>query len=54
MGKKTNKPFKLISVDPNLNKFKINGVDVSLGPDDIKMKANFYDFSKRLFCLLLL
>ena len=46
MGKQTNKQFKLISVDPSSNKFKINGVGVSLVPNGIKMKGKFYDFSK--------
>ena len=46
MGKQTNKQFELISVDPNSNKFKINGVDVSLVPDGIKMKGKVYEFSK--------
>ena len=46
MGKQTNKQFRLISVDPNSNKFKINDVDVSLVPDGIKMKGKVYDFSK--------
>ena len=46
MGKQTNKQFELISVDPNSNKFKMNGVDVSLVPDGIKMKGKAYDFSK--------
>ena len=46
MGKQTNKQFELISVDPNSNKFKINGVDVSLVPDGIKMKGKVYHFSK--------
>ena len=46
MGQQTNKKFQLISVDPNSNKFKINGVDVSLVPDGIKMKGKVYDFSK--------
>ena len=46
MSKRTNKQFELISVDPNSNKFKKNGVDVSLVPDGIKMKRNVYDFSK--------
>ena len=36
MGKQTNKQFQLISVDANSNKFKINGVDVSLVPDGKK------------------
>ena len=46
MGKQTNKQFELISVDPNSNKFKMNGVDLSPVPDDIKMKGEVYDFSK--------
>ena len=46
MGKQTKKLFELISVDPNSNKFKVNGVDVSLVPDGIKMKCKVYDFSK--------
>ena len=46
MAKQTNKQFKIISVDPNSNKFKINGVDVSLFPDGIKMKGKVSDFSK--------
>ena len=46
MVNQTNKQFELISVDPNSNKFKINGVDVSLVPDGIKMKGKVYDFSK--------
>ena len=29
MGKQANKQFELISIDPNSNKFKINGLDVS-------------------------
>ena len=48
MGKQTNKQFQLKSVYPNSNKFKINGVDVSLVPDGIKMKGKVYDFSKGL------
>ena len=46
MVQQTNKQFQLISVDPNSNKFKLNGVDVSLVPDGIKMKGKVYDFSK--------
>ena len=46
MGKQANKQFELLSVDPNSNKFKINGIDVSLVPEGIKMKVKFYDFSK--------
>ena len=45
MSKQTNKQFELISVDPYSNKFKINGVDVTLVPDGIKMKGKVYDFS---------
>ena len=40
MGKQTNKQFELISVEPNSNKFKINGVDESLVPDSIRMKKS--------------
>ena len=46
MGKKTNKQFEFISVDPNSNKFRVNGVDASLDPDGIKMKGKVDDFSK--------
>ena len=46
MGKQTNKQFELISVDPNSNKFKMNGIDVSLVPNGIKMKGKVYYFSK--------
>ena len=46
MGKQTNKQFQLLSVDANSNKFKINGVDVPLVPDGIKLKGKVYDFSK--------
>ena len=46
MGKQTNKQFELISVEPNSNKFKINGVDLSLIPDGIKTKDKVYEFSK--------
>ena len=46
IGKQTNKQFELISVDPYSNKLKINGVDVSVVPDGIKMKGKVYDFSK--------
>ena len=46
MGKQTTKQFELVSVDPNSNKFKINGVDVFLVSDGIKMKGKVYDFSK--------
>ena len=46
MGKQTNKQFELISVDPNSNKFKINGIDVSLVPDGIKIKDSIYNFSR--------
>ena len=44
MGKQTNIQLELKSVDPNSNKFKINGVDVSLVPDGIKIKSRFDDF----------
>ena len=46
MGKQTNKQLELKSVDPNSNKFKINGVDVSLAPNGIKEKGRVYDFSR--------
>ena len=46
MGKQRNNQFQLKSVDANSNKFKINGVDVSLVPDGIKKKGKVYDFSK--------
>ena len=46
VGKRTNKQFRLILVDPISNKFKINDVDVSLVPDGIKIKGKVYDFSK--------
>ena len=46
MGKQTNNQFQLITVDAISNKFKINGIDVSLVPDGIKMKGKVYDFSK--------
>ena len=45
-GKQTNKQFEIKTVDPNSNKFKTNDVDVSLGPNAIKMKGKVYDFSK--------
>ena len=44
MGKQTNKQLELKSVDPNSNKFIINGVDVSLTPNGIKVKGRVYDF----------
>ena len=46
MGKQTNKPFGLKSSDLNSNKFKLNGIDVSLVPDGMKMKSKVYDFLK--------
>ena len=46
MGKQTNNQFQLLSVDANSNKFKLNGVDVSLVPDGMKMKGKVYYFSK--------
>ena len=45
MGKQTNKQLELKSVDQNSNKFKINGLDVSLTPNGIKVKGRVY-FSK--------
>ena len=36
---KKNKQFELMSVDPNSNKFKINGVVVYLVPDGKKWKV---------------
>ena len=50
MGKQTNKQFELKSVGPNSNKFKINGIDVSLVPNGIKMRGKFYDFLRALIC----
>ena len=52
MVKQTNNQFQLISVDANSNKFKLNGVVVSLVPDGIKMKGNVYDFSKGFAILI--
>ena len=46
IAKQTIKQFRLMSVDPNSNKFKINDVDVSLVPDGIEIKGKVYDFSK--------
>ena len=46
MGKQTNEQLELKSVDPNSNKFKINGVDVSPAPNGIKVNGRFYDFSR--------
>ena len=46
MCKQTNKQFELLSSDPNSNKFKINGINVSLVHDGIKMKGKIYDFFK--------
>ena len=46
MGKQTYKQFELISLDPNANKFKINGVDISPVLDGIKKNCKIYDFSK--------
>ena len=54
MCKQTNKHFELISVDRSSNKFKINGIDVSLVPDAIKMsKVKSIIFLRALLCLLL-
>ena len=46
MGKQTNKQLELKSVDPNSNKLKMNGVDVSLAPNGIKVNGRVYDFSR--------
>ena len=46
MGKQTNKQLELKSVDPNSNKFKINGVDVSLAHNGIKVNGRVNDFSR--------
>ena len=46
MGKQTNKQFEVIPIDPNSNKFKKNGFDVTLVTDGIKLKGKLYDFSK--------
>ena len=40
MGKQTNKQLELKSIDPNSNKFKVNGVDLSLAPNDLKIKSS--------------
>ena len=45
MGIQSNTKLQLISVDANSNKFKINGVDLSLVSDGIKMKGKVYGFS---------
>ena len=42
MGKQTNKQLELKPVDPNSNKFKINGIDVSLTPNGIKVKGLWF------------
>ena len=52
MGKKTNKQFELISVDPNSNKFKVYDIDISLVPDGIKLKGKVYDFLKGSFMFI--
>ena len=46
MGKQTNKQFELTSVDPNSNKIKITGIDVSLVADGIKVEGKVYYCSK--------
>ena len=51
--KQTIEQLELKSVDPNSNKFKIIEVDVSLVPDDIKMKSKVYDFSKGLLLMFI-
>ena len=40
MGKQTNKQLELKSIDPTSNKFKINGIDVSLPLNGIKIKKS--------------
>ena len=54
MVKQTNKQFHLISADPNANKHKINGADVSLLPDGERRKLKSMIFLRALLCLLLL
>ena len=54
MCKQTNKQLELKSVDPNSNKFKINGVDVSLTPNGVNVKGRVYDFLGVSLCLLLI
>ena len=44
--RQTNKQLELKSSDPNSNKFKINGVDLSLAPNGIKIKSRIYHFSR--------
>ena len=44
MGKQTNKQFELESVDPNSFKCKINGKNVSLVPDETKIKSKICGF----------
>ena len=46
VGKQTKKHLEIKSIDPNSNKFKINGVDVSLAPNGIKVNGRVYDFSR--------
>ena len=38
--------MELLSFDSNSNKFKINGVDLSLAPNGIKIKTRVYHFSR--------
>ena len=52
MGKPTNKQVELISVDPTSKKFTINGIDVSLVPDVIKLKSKVYNFSMGLLMFI--
>ena len=52
MGKQSNKQFELLSLDPNSNKFKVSGIDVSLVPDGTKMKGRVYDLSKGFFMFI--
>ena len=50
MGELTNKQLELKSIDPTSNKFKINGIDVSLAPNGRKIKNRVCDFC-RIFTL---
>ena len=46
IGIQTNKQLEFKKIDQNSNKFKINGVDVSLAPNGIRLKSRVHDFSK--------
>ena len=48
MAKQTNKQFELKSFGPNSKKLKVNGIDVSLLSDGIKIKGKVCDFFKGL------